>query len=611
MPFSRNSSMVVSLRANIYFALLMSLWLGGCTSPSPKSSVAEHILAPREQAAARSMDSDIPEPVLLSSNLPRPRPSARAETFSVVVNNVSVQELLFALARDAGLNVDIHQGIRGSVTLNAIDQTLPQLLNRIGKQVDLRWELDGPNLVVQPDVPFLKIYRIDYANLERLTTGQIGVATQITTPGGTGSGGGGGSSGSNVSNANIRTTSSNKFWETLLENIRDILRETDKVLPTGIAGTQSPNRANGSTEQTPTPAANILASQPTSNSAAAPTPQPSTTFREAASVISNPESGVMTIRASSRQHERIQEFIDQVVNSARKQVLIEATIMEVELNNNYQQGINWQSLGLGMFQGNSAPNSTTPSGVSSSVFTLSGTSRNLGNLSLVVRLLESFGTVRVLSSPKISVLNNQSAILKVVNNLVYFTIRAETTSTANVATTSYTTTPNIVAVGFVMNVTPQIGDNDTVLLNVKPTISRVSGYVNDPNPVLANPCGTGVANCGVAAIKSAIPQVQTREMESIIKVNSGQIAVMGGLIQDANSDVEDGVPGLNRIPFFGELFTQRNRSRSKTELIIFMRPVVINDPSIDGDFRSMRSLLPNENFLGRGNPGKTSSGMTQ
>jgi general secretion pathway protein D len=264
-----------------------------------------------------------------------------------------------------------------------------------------------------------------------------------------------------------------------------------------------------------------------------------------------------------------------------------------------------------MFQGNSSPNSTTPSGVSSSVFTLSGTTQNLGNLSLVVKLLESFGTVRVLSSPKISVLNNQSAILKVVNNLVYFTIRAETTSTANVATTSYTTTPNIVAVGFVMNVTPQIGENDTVLLNVKPTISRVSSYVNDPNPVLANPCGNGVANCSVPAIKSAIPQVQTREMESIIKVNSGQIAVMGGLIQDANSDVEDGVPGMNRIPFFGELFTQRNRSRSKTELIIFMRPVVVNDPSIDGDFRSMRSLLPDENFLGRGNPGKTSSGVPQ
>ncbi len=611
MPFSCNPSMIGFLQAKIFIALLISLFLGGCTAQPPKSSAAEHILAPSVPTPTPSNAADIPEPVQLSSNLPRPRPSARAETYSVVVNNVAVQELLFALARDAGLNVDIHPGIRGAVTLNAIDQTLPQLLNRIGKQVDLRWELDGPNLVVQPDIPFLKIYRIDYANIERLTTGQIGVATQITTPGGTGSGGGGGSSGSNVSNANIRTTSSNKFWETLLENIRDILRETDKVLPTGMLGTQNPNRTNAATEQTTVTAANIPGTQATPNGAVMPTPLPSTSFREAASVISNPESGVMTIRASSRQHERIQEFIDQVVNSARKQVLIEATIMEVELNNNYQQGINWQSLGLGMFQGNSSPNSTTPSGVSSSVFTLSGTTQNLGNLSLVVKLLESFGTVRVLSSPKISVLNNQSAILKVVNNLVYFTIRAETTSTANVATTSYTTTPNIVAVGFVMNVTPQIGENDTVLLNVKPTISRVSSYVNDPNPVLANPCGNGVANCSVPAIKSAIPQVQTREMESIIKVNSGQIAVMGGLIQDANSDVEDGVPGMNRIPFFGELFTQRNRSRSKTELIIFMRPVVVNDPSIDGDFRSMRSLLPDENFLGRGNPGKTSSGVPQ
>src|SRR3972149_12160844 len=112
----------------------------------------------------------IPAPVQISTVLPKPRPALKPETYSVVVNNVSVQELLFALARDAKLNVDVNPGINGTVTLNAIDQTLPQLLSRIAKQVDMRWELDGPNLVVMPDTPYLRVYKIDYLNMERTST---------------------------------------------------------------------------------------------------------------------------------------------------------------------------------------------------------------------------------------------------------------------------------------------------------------------------------------------------------------------------------------------------------------------------------------------------------
>ena len=118
----------------------------------------------------------IPPPVSVTAAVPKPRPSRKAETYSVVVNNVRVPELLFALARDAKLNVDIHPGITGTVTLNAIDQTLPQLLNRISKQVDMRWELDGPNLAVMPDSPFLRVYKIDYVNMERTSTGTVSVS---------------------------------------------------------------------------------------------------------------------------------------------------------------------------------------------------------------------------------------------------------------------------------------------------------------------------------------------------------------------------------------------------------------------------------------------------
>ena len=129
------------------------------------------------EAAAPAPASEIPEPVRITPILPKPKPAARPETYSVVVNNVKVQELLFALARDAKLNVDIHSGITGSVTLNAINQTLPQLLERISKQVDMRYEIDGPNLAVMPDTPYLRIYKIDYVNMDRDTTSTVGTST--------------------------------------------------------------------------------------------------------------------------------------------------------------------------------------------------------------------------------------------------------------------------------------------------------------------------------------------------------------------------------------------------------------------------------------------------
>jgi len=540
----------------------------------------------------------IPAPVQISTVLPKPKPALKPETYSVVVNSVNVQELLFALARDAKLNVDVNPGIKGVVTLNAIDQTLPQLLTRIAKQVDMRWELDGPNLLVMPDTPYLRVYKVDYLNMERTTSGTVGVSSQISGgaaagAGGAGGGGAGGGSSSNTSSTTVDNKSSNRFWQTLVENIKDILRETDKVIPAGQA-TQAAQPA-AATAQSAQAAAGQQSPRPPATA--------NTSFREAASVISNPEAGVLSIRATSRQHEKIQEFLDQVQFSAKRQVLIEATIAEVQLNNNYQRGIDWSLVrnGPGTLSGAQSVQGTSLAGVNSSLLLLNYAAEGVG---VTLRLLESFGNVRVLSSPKISVLNNQTAMLKVVDNRVYFTIKGDTTATQGVSSTSFTTTPNVVPVGFVMNVTPQIGDTDTVLLNLKPAITRIIGFVNDPNPTLANPCGIGVSSCNVAPIVSRIPEIQTREMESVIKVNSGQIAVMGGLIQDSNTDNEDTIPGLFEIPSVGAIFGNRNRENRKTELVVFIRPIVVHDPSIDGDFRAFRAFAPNAGFLSRPNPGR-------
>ena len=200
-----------------------------------------------------------------------------------------------------------------------------------------------------------------------------------------------------------------------------------------------------------------------------------------------------------------------------------------------------------------------------------------------VKLLQSFGDARVLSSPKLLVLNNQTSILKVVDNLVYFTIQGTTTSTVNVGTTAtFTTTPHTVPVGVVMSVTPQINENGVITLTVRPTITRVVSYVNDPNPTLAQD-----------HIQSQIPVIQAREMESMLQVRSGQTVVLGGLIQDDTSQARDGLPVLSRPSGVGALFGEHERADTQTELVIFLRPTAINEPSVDSaDLARFRRLLP-------------------
>jgi len=581
------------------------LLLAACASPTIKPPSAGHLRA--ENVATTS--GTIPQTVQQSIALPKPKAAGKTETYSVVVNKLKVHDLLFALARDAKLNVDIHPGIEGYVTLNAIDQTLPQLLTRIAKQVDMRFELDGPNLAVMPDTPYLRNYKIDYVNMSRETTGTVSVTTQIATAGGTGTVGGAttGGAGGNNSATRIDNKSLNHFWDTLTQNIKDILRETDKEIVTSRRSTSAQEQANrqgnsnatasgtGSTAAAGGPAGTASAGSGNqtvqSQSGAQQQIQSDRDFKDyqtilAASVISNPETGVMTIRATARQHEKIQEFLDKVMGSARRQVLIEATIVEVQLNNGYQQGIDWNAAKFGAAGFTIAQKAFGTIAAPTASLLQLGYTNSQQNMTAAVNLLETFGNVKVLSSPKISVLNNQTAVLKVVDNRVYFTIKADTTQNQTTTVTTFTTTLNQVPVGFVMNVTPQISDTDTVLLNVRPSISRVIGTVDDPNPALK-----------LAGVRSQIPVIRSREMESVIRVDNGNIAVMGGLMEDSLANTDNAIPGISRIPGLGQLFTQRDDSVQKTELVIFLRPIVVKDASIEGDYSSFKTSLPGKDFF--------------
>jgi len=557
-----------------------SLILVACgTRPIKPSS--QHI----QQAPATAQNRGaIPQPIRHAVVLPPPRPAEKVETYSVVVTNLPAREVLFALARDAKINIDIHPGIEGNVTINAINQTLAQILERISQQVAMRYDLNDSRLAVMPDSPYLKNYKIDYVNMSRDSDGGMSNTTQV----------GGSTASGNNSQLSIKNSSKNHFWDTLVKNITDILNETDKEI---VVSRRASSEAVKSSDEKDGGAKTENGGKPPVAAQQKSSEQDFKDYRtlQAASVISNPEAGIITVRATGKQHAKISEFIVQVMRSARRQVLIEATIAEVTLSSNYQQGINWSKLlsagdtkGFSLGQAISSQQLPTDTTANIGTFILNyvnPTSR-LGSLNASVSLLETFGDVKVLSSPKLSVMNNQTAMLRVVDNLVYFTIKADTVSNQTTSTTTFTTTAVTVPTGFTMSVTPQIDDSDTVLLNLRPSITRLLGFVNDPNPSLA-----------AAGVTSRIPQLQTRELESVLKIGNNQIAVMGGLMQDEINNLTNGIPGLGRIPVAGNPFNNRDDTKKKTELVIFLRPVVIKDASIDGDFAAFRDNLPTADFL--------------
>jgi general secretion pathway protein D len=561
--------------------VLLAMSAAAC-GPAPIKPAENHIHAEDEPPSG-----SIPPPVQIAPVLPRPQPTTRPETYSVVVNRVPAQDLLFALARDARLQIDIDPSLTGLVTLNAVDQTLPQLLSRIARQVDMRYEIDGPSLHVMRDAPYLRSYKIDYLSANRNVSMRSTASTQFGAAGGTAGGVSGGTSTTGATST-IEVTTQNHLWESIVQNVREILRETDRIIPAGALAFAPPAPV-----------------QPAGAPAQPAAPQPAQpTLQEAAAVIANRESGVLFVRATSKQHERVQEFIDQVMAGAKRQVLIEATVAEVQLRNEYQRGIEWQRLrpgfpgGTGLVLQQPAAISGT-AGFNTNPFVI-GFASAARNFSVTLKLLEQFGDVKVLSSPKLSVLNNQTAILRVTRDIIYFTITPSTQPITIAAggggialNASFTTTPNVAAEGFMMAVLPQINDTDSVVLNVRPTIRRQVGNARDPNPALQG-----------QITQNDIPLFETREFDSILRLQSGEAAVLAGLMQDQVENTDTGIPGIRSIPLLGEALSSRSNLTRKTELVIFLRATVIRDPSVDGDFASFRNQLPTEDFLRKPNPGR-------
>ncbi len=600
-PNRGGSGVGVAPRAVLTLAFAIAVTVAGCANIKPYIPPSEgHITAPQVKSEP---DKAIPPPARVSEFLPPPKPAVKPQTYSVVVNEVPAKDLLQALARDTRQNIDIHSGLSGLVSLNAINETLPAILDRVSKQINMRYRLEGNTIIVSPDTPFVKTYRINYVNMMRETSSTIGVSGELSVSGG-GAGGAGSTSGSSTV---VRTTSKNDFWDQLRDNIRSILNSTrlQSLTAEGKAErlalvkqeqelrVKQMEAASRAGQGAPTLASSVISAPGTSQQQVSLLPD---------DVVVNSVSGTMTLNATEKQHQLVQQHIDSIIGAMQRQVLIEATIVEVVLSEKYQGGVNWSRLpitgGPTLVQSMLGGFNTAPTGGNSFQVGYVNPTSSVGNISATVQLLQEFGDTRVLSSPKLMALNNQTALLKVVDNVVYFEVSSSTSQGVQGSTLqSFTTTAKTVAVGVVMSVTPQINEDGRVSLTVRPTVTRLNPqtpFVNDPNPALANPCGpVPLGTCSLPAIVNQVPQVQVREMESVLQVGSGQIVVLGGLMQDGTQRNRQQIPGADELSAAGELLRFRTESVVKTELMIFLRPIVVANPSLESDeLRFFQRFLP-------------------
>ena len=293
-----------------------------------------------------------------------------------------------------------------------------------------------------------------------------------------------------------------------------------------------------------------------------------TSSMPASSISSNKTAGLISIFATEKEHKTISEYLAIVEESASAQVLIEAKIVEVSLTETFKAGINWTSLTNNI----SAAGGTVAAagGITASGIGLFG-----GSLTASAAALETFGSTRTIASPRINAINNQKASLNFGDTLVYFKIDANqnvTTTGASAANTStITSTKQELDVGTKLEITPSINiKTGEILMKIVPTLSIEGDVVVDP----ASPHYTD-SNGNDVTISNNVPQVNTRTMETMAKIKSGSVIVIGGLMKDTTKNTDTGVPFLSAIPVLGWLFKSIDKSTEIVETVIFIKATII------------------------------------
>ncbi len=471
-----------------------------------------------------------------------------------VSEKVPLKDVLRELAAKADVNLELDPRISGGVIFSAHRQPFSRVLDRLCNMAGLRYAVEDGFLRVELDEVYLKTYSVDYLTLIRKSRGDIGIATNVfanvqgnNARGNTSTNASSDAQNGNNSTTRVETEAVADFWAEVQGNIESILQNTKATKNL---------RVNADAE-----AAGVSAAKP---------------------YTINKQAGLITVFGNERQQIAIEKYTARLKRNINAQVLIEARIVEVNLDEGYKGGINWRTLndnlsaaarfGAGATGGPFVTSTTATDGV----VTLSLKENDFGG---ILNFVRSFGSMRTLSSPRLTVLNNQPAVLKVARNEVYFTSTIESTPVVSTGLfggafvqRTVNSTPNTVPVGFLMTVQPSINlARGEVTLNMRPTLSFIVDHVEDPSIKIT------AADAGVPEVSSSIPVVAVREMDSVLTLPSGTVAVMGGLMQDSAGNLENGVPFADEVPIAGNLAKSRQSNANLSELVILLRATIVDD----------------------------------
>jgi len=473
----------------------------------------------REQLNQTDEVEEIPE---LSQVLDTPDAPQIAEGKLVsltITEDIPLKDVLIELGRLADIEIEIDPFISGGVILIAKDRPFIEVVDQISDLADLRYSTKNGILRIERDTPYVVNYPIDFLDLDRSFTSSLSVSTS-TSSDQVSSGG----------ESSISASSDENIWDSVsagLEKILGLEEGSDDIF----------------------------------------------TY---ASI--NKKAGLVSISATSKQHKVVADYINKVKENVTAQVLIEAKIIEVQLDEEFQTGINWSAIN----KINGSGDLTSKVTDTSNVFSLALRHERNGSNSLdgTLQLIENFGTTRTLSSPRLTALNNQQAILTFTENKVYFEVEYDTSTTSGESSVTETTIQSelkTVPIGIILSLQPSINlKTNEVVMSIRPTISSSSTTVSDPAVEIA-------AAKESTSVQSLIPQIQLKELDTLLKLRSGETMVIGGLIEQSNVKSESGVPWLKSVPLLGYFFKSLAKDNSFKETVIFIKATIISPDSSVND----------------------------
>lgn len=559
------------------------------------------------EQGAQMEEPPIPDfqPVLAAPSAPE---LADVRRVSIAVTDATpLRDILIELARKAGVDLEMDPRIAGGIIYTATDRPFVEVIDRIAELGELRYEFRNNSLKVELDEPYIDYYRLDYPDLTRTASS----TSQTTTDVSNAIQGAGGRSGTSQSDVSVSSSSSSDFWSSVGEGIEQILSATNtesgsnaEASSQSFTPTTAPAEDDDDAQAAPGAAGQEVIDEMMaldngltvgSDPRSLGQPTQAANIRSAFFSV-NQQAGIVTIFASQKQHKLIADYLDRLRRSVLAQVLVEAKIVEVTLSDQFRTGVDWSSFG-GIDPVSGAPAQGPWAGDNQSLDFTSNFSRSVAtdsfpdptigliwnntdlDLNVAVSLINAFGTTRTLSSPRVTVINNQTALLKVAENEVFFeiTVDFQPATQTSASVTTFDSQVQTVPVGIVMAVQPAIDpDGQRISMSMRPSITRLVRRIEDPG-VQLQLAQINAQNGTNLSVSSAIPVIETRELDSIVTMESGQVVVMGGLMQEIAINSREGAPGLMDVPLLGRAFGMDTRETEVVELVIFLRATIVGD----------------------------------